>query len=63
VFSPFRIDLGMLSMVLSVLRIKGRQFLIMDNQQILGIVLLGSLCEIERPCNDGLLINDDIFCS
>jgi len=50
--------LRMLSMFLPVLCIEFSQFLIVDYEQILRVVLLRSFREIERPCNYDLHIND-----
>ena len=51
----------MSSVLLPVLYISFSQFLIPYHKQVLGIVLFGSLCEIEWPRDHRLSINDHHF--
>ncbi len=48
----------MLIMILPVFCVKFSQFLVVDHQKILSIVLFGSLRDIGRPCDHGLPVND-----
>lgn len=43
------INLGMLQMRLPVLRVRGRQIPVADDQQVLGVLLFRRLREVERP--------------
>ena len=48
-------------MRLPVLIVFHRQHLVVDHEQVLGVVFLGGFCEIERAGDDGFAVDDDDF--
>jgi hypothetical protein len=50
-----------LGVLFPVLGVGLRQCLVVDDEQVLGVALLGALREVEAPGDDGLAVDDDDF--